>query len=181
MENKERKIEKSKDAYIVDLTKVEQDELHFEYTLDDAFFSTLDQTEIIEGNVDVSLLVKRVSSTYEFIFNLKGFVSVACDRCLAEMKYPVETEKELLIKLGEKTEELDDDLMMVSDEERKLDIAWLLYEFILLSLPIMRVHEEGECDPAMLSYLEAHDASLIEEEEESDPRWNDLKKILDNN
>lgn len=183
MENKEGRkgILSNRKAYIIDLTNVEKDELRFDYSLDNAFFTELDQTEITEGKVDVSLLVKKVSSSFEFIFNLKGYVIVPCDRCLAELKFPIETGRELLVKFGDQAEDVDDDLIIVSDEERKLDVAWLLYEFILLSLPIMRVHEEGQCDPAMLSYIAEHDASLAEEEEDLDPRWNDLKKILDNN
>ena len=95
---------------------------------------------------------------------------------------PVEAYNELFVKLGEKTEEVDDDLIFVSGEERKLNVAWLMYEYISLSLPIMRSHEEGECDEQMLILLDQHNAeNVADDEEQLDPRWNELRKILDNN
>ena len=170
------------EVYTIDLTKVDERELEFDFVLNDAFFSALDQTEIMGGDVSVKLSIRKVSSTYEFIFNVKGWVDVTCDRCLTEMHYPVETEKELFVKLGDKTEEVDENLILVSEEEKKLKVDWLMYEFIVLSLAVKRVHDEGECDPDMIALLAEHNAELNEEKkQEPDPRWDELKKILDNN
>jgi uncharacterized metal-binding protein YceD (DUF177 family) len=57
------------------------------------------------------------------------------------------------------------------------------YEYILLALPIQRVHPddkngESTCDPGMLDKLKEH---IIIEEPETDPRWDELKKLMNNN
>ena len=170
------------DAYTIDLTQIEERESQFDFVLDDAFFSALDQSEIKGGDVSVKLSVKKVSSTYEFYFDINGAVNVSCDRCLADIHYPIEAKKELFVKIGDKSEEIDDNLIIVSEEDKTLKINWLMYEFIFLSLAIKKVHNEGECDPSMISLLAKHDAGQKEDEEKgSDPRWNELKKILDNN
>ncbi len=184
MKDMEKKIVYELEAYTIDLAKIDEGEsIVFNFMLDDTFFSALEQTEIESGSVKAQLNVSKKSSTYEFVFDFNGFVQVPCDRCLAEVKYPVEAYNELFVKLGEKTEEVDDDLIFVSGEERKLNVAWLMYEYISLSLPIMRSHEEGECDEQMLILLDQHNAENVadDDEQQLDPRWNELRKILDNN
>jgi uncharacterized protein len=63
-----------------------------------------------------------------------------------------------------------------------LDLRQQIYEFIMLALPIKRVHPadkkgKSTCDPVMLKKLE----ELIIEEKENDPRWDELKKLMNNN
>ena len=80
--------------------------------------------------------------------------------------------------------------------KKTVNVAWFIYEFIELSLPMKHVHAPGKCNKAMMGTLNKHlctsaeeesldDADLEEEPEdesrETDPRWDDLKKILDNN
>ena len=77
-------------------------------------------------------------------------------------------------------------------------MAWFLYEFIALAIPMKHVHAPGKCNKAMSSKLNQHLRVLSDEESEEDaweneeeeigetdrpvdPRWNELKKILDNN
>jgi uncharacterized metal-binding protein YceD (DUF177 family) len=67
--------------------------------------------------------------------------------------------------------------------ENELDLQQHLYEFIMLALPIKRVHpndEEGNstCDPVMLKKL---DELIVDEEPGTDPRWDELKKLKNYN
>jgi uncharacterized protein len=68
-------------------------------------------------------------------------------------------------------------------DEHELDMKQYFYEYILLALPIKRVHPDDKngnstCDPEMLKKLKEH---IISEEVESDPRWDELKKLINNN
>ena len=71
-----------------------------------------------------------------------------------------------------------------------------MYEFIALSIPMKHVHAPGKCNKAMMGTLNKYlrvsadeNAEEMEVEEETaddkeqviDPRWNELKKIIDNN
>ena len=76
-----------------------------------------------------------------------------------------------------------------------------MYEFIALAIPMKHVHAPGKCNKTMTGKLSKHlrnnadeesddafesvgggDDIVVEEaEEQIDPRWNELKKILDNN
>ena len=65
----------------------------------------------------------------------------------------------------------------------ELDLQQHLYEFIHLALPIKRVHPgdkngKSTCDPVMLKKLEE---LIVEEEKEERPRWDELKKLMNDN
>jgi uncharacterized metal-binding protein YceD (DUF177 family) len=88
-----------------------------------------------------------------------------------------------LVKFGKSIEDIDPDIISVPADEHELDLQQQIYEFIMLALPIKRVHpadinRKSTCDPVMLKKLEE---LMIEEEKENDPRWDELKKLMDNN
>ena len=74
-----------------------------------------------------------------------------------------------------------------------------MYEFIALTVPMKHVHGPGKCNKSMTSKLSKHLRTTVDEpaedgfegndeeaeaeggEQAIDPRWNELKKILDNN
>ncbi len=76
-----------------------------------------------------------------------------------------------------------------------------MYEFIALAIPMKHVHPVGKCNKSMTGKLNKHIRTSSDEEDEFaseeddglsgggeesddsqvDPRWNELKKILDNN
>ena len=61
-------------------------------------------------------------------------------------------------------------------------MSQFFYEYILLALPIKKIHPDdrngvSQCDPEMIKKLEEHLTSDIDE---TDPRWNELKKLMNN-
>ena len=173
------------------------DVCEYEYQLDNQFFTDLDATEIQKGNVAVKLKVKKTSGIYQLDFETEGVVIVLCDRCLDEMEQPVASEDRLKVKLGDEYTEIDD-IVVVPENDGYINVAWFIYEFIALSIPMKHVHAPGKCNKGMISKLSRHlrastddeeddmTDSLIEQADEEetreiDPRWNELKKILDNN
>ena len=129
-----------------------------------------------------------------------GMVWVPCDRCLDDMELPISSSDKLMVKFGHEYAEEGENLIVIPEEEGEINVAWFMYEFIALSIPMKHVHAPGKCNKAMTSKLSKHlktnanedsdevfdtggDDIVIEEEveEQIDPRWNELKKILDNN
>ena len=167
--------------YEISLLGLKSDSSELDFEVRDAFWKALDYAEIEKGNVDVSVKVDRSGRDFLMVFKLKGSVQVNCDRCLAAVDVFVESETELLVKLGEETAELDDKVVVVDTSDGSINLAHYIYEFIVLSLPAKVVHEDESCDPEMLSYLVSHEPSDIKESEEIDPRWEQLKKLKNNN
>ena len=170
------------------------DTAEYQYQLDNEFFLDLDAPEVQKGQVNVILKVRKTSGVYQLDFQTEGKVIVICDRCLDEMEQPIETEDRLKVKLGSEYSEVDD-MVVVPEEEGYINVAWFIYEFIALSIPMKHVHAPGKCNKDMVSKLSKHLRVSGDEEDDDDflkedssdepqtidPRWNELKKILDNN
>lgn len=169
------------DRYKIDLKNLLQDHLSLEYKIEDDFFTALESQDVRGGNLVCQVDIKRSSGNYILCFHSKGSVKVICDRCLDEMELSVDATNHLTVKFGPEAFDEGDEVITVSEEEGILDAAWSIYEFIVLSLPIQHVHEEGECNETMMTELYRHAVSEEEKEEETDPRWNELKKIMNNN
>ena len=170
------------------------DTAEYQYQLDNLFFAELDAPEVQKGKVDVTLKVRKTSGVYQLDFHTEGHVVVICDRCLDEMVQPLETDDRLRVKLGAEYSE-DDDMVVVPEEDGYINVAWFIYEFIALSIPMKHVHAPGKCNKEMVDKLSKHLRTVNDEEDddfedmeeaedeprEIDQRWNELKKILDNN
>ena len=185
------------DIYKVELKNMREDSAKYEYTLDNQFFADIDAPEIQKGKLKVDLSVKKSLGVYVLNFHTEGMVIVPCDRCLDDMELEVETDDSLKVKLGLTFSE-EDDIVVVPEEDGYINVAWFIYEFIALSLPMKHVHALGKCNKGMMGALSKHlrtsddedrledgyveeDESLDDDNREIDPRWNELKKILNNN
>lgn len=188
------------DKYKIDLKGMRTDTCKYEFVLDNLFFANIDGPEVQKGKVNVVLLVKRTSRAFELNFQTEGVVWVPCDRCLEDMEQPVDSTDKLLVKFGREYAEEGDNLIVIPEEEGEINVAWFMYEFVALAIPMKHVHAPGKCNKTMTSKLSKHlrttpddeseeafipeeETNLMNDEEESqiDPRWEELKKILDNN
>ncbi len=163
----------------IDLKGLEEGVNHFEFDLDDTYFKAVDAPEVSQGSVHVSLDIVRTESDF-FTLDVHevGTVMVSCDVCLDQMEQPIETTQRLEVRFGTENSE-EDDLVTVAEDEGILDVAWYLYEFIALAIPIKHVHAPGKCNPAMVRALEEYSAARSGEEDEQvmDPRWEALLKL----
>lgn len=184
-------------TYNIDLKNLTPGVHEYQYLLENKFFVDIDGTEVQKGKVNVNLTVKRTSLMFEMNFTLEGTVIVPCDRCLDDMELPIETNNRLVVKFGKEYSEESDEVVVIPEEEGAINLAWFLYEFIALAIPMKHVHAPGKCNKAMSSKLKKHTArgSVMGEEMDddeslslddddnsspSDPRWDALKGLLEN-
>lgn len=88
-----------------------------------------------------------------------------CDRCLDDMEQAIDTESVLMVKLGDDYAD-EGELVIVPFEDGTLNVAWHIYEFIALEIPIKHVHEPGKCNVAMIEALQGHSAVISGEDED---------------
>lgn len=188
---------KQTNEYIIDLIALEQGTHHYSFHLDDAFFGALDGREFQKGNIEVALDLYKTSASYSLDFTFVGNIVIQCDRCLDEMRQPIDTEGHLDVKLG--LENADDEMVVIDENDGTIDLSWYMYEFIALDIPLRHIHPDGECNEQMIAQLSKHICYTIDEEEdddsdsdnlasdsaeeekEIDPRWSALKNIkIDN-
>lgn len=182
------------DSYRIDFKNMKSEKLDFWFHLDDAFFQAVDGPEIKQGDLNAHLTVRKTTGAFECHIDITGTIQIVCDRCLDLTNLPINIDTLIKVRLGE---EFDDDgeWITIPEEDDVFDLSWLLYEIVALEIPLQHVHEPGACNESMISALETHGATLREADEDEDedlseikdedkpidPRWNELKKILDNN
>lgn len=155
----------------------------FDFEINKEFFDLFEESEIREGVLTAVVNAEKRSSHIDLVIRISGTVRICCDRCLEMFSYPLDCENRLFVKFGREADDSDPEIITVLHEEHQLDLKQYFYEFIHLNLPIKRMHPddikgESTCDPAMISKLKEH---LVDEEGENDPRWDELKKLMNDN
>ena len=164
----------------IDLKGLKDEETSLEFTLDDTYLEALDGADVKKGSLHVSVSISKATGFFEFNFHTDGEIVIPCDRCLDDMTLPVDTDNCLIVKLGSVYSE-EDDVIVVPENEGILDMAWLIYEFVALVIPIRHVHAPGKCNPAMTQALEELSADRSSDEESTQPtdsRWDKLKTLI---
>jgi len=162
-----------------------KEELHqFEYLIEKEFFDFFNYDELNDSNVKVSLSFLKKATMFELSFSFSGWVEVACDITNELYHQPIKTKAELIIKFGETFNNENEELLIIPHSEFKVNVAQYIYESIVLSLPLKRIHpgvEDGTLKSEILDKLKELEPKELKDkidEEDIDPRWNKLKNIL---
>ena len=169
--------------YAIPVSGLKEGRHYFDFEISKEFFDQFEDSEIKEGRLNAVIEADKRSTHIDLSVKITGIITISCDRCLGVFLLPVDCESRLLVKFGQKHDESDPEIITIPADENELDLKQYFYESILLSLPIQRVHPDDKngsstCDPDMLDKLKEH---IVNEEIETDPRWDDLKKLLNNN
>jgi uncharacterized protein len=135
----------------------------FLFEVDDDFFENFEDSPIQKGKLQIKLQLDKRPDMAIASFDCQGYVVTACDRCLLDFELPIDFEFMLHIKYGE--EDLDEDeVIYIDTETSKINFAQFIYEWIILSLPMIKVHQdEKNCDPIMIEKLNGNKADNNEE------------------
>ncbi len=161
------------DGYKVDLKGMTEDVVSHHWVLSGDFFSAVQGLEIEDGLVHVALRVERKPEGFELDFQFDGTVKVECIRCSELMDWPIQTHCKLTAKFGDEDND-DGELLTVAENPGVADLAWQMYSFLALGIPIRHAHPEGGCNPQVEALL-----CGAEEETEKpvDPRWAALQQL----
>ena len=123
--------------FIVKLNALARGASHLEWDAGREFFAGFDNSEVLDADIHVDAVMHNRGATVEAECEISGTVTVPCDRCLEDLVIPVETS-------------FDETYVPESDE---LDLSQDVYDFVMVSLPMQRVHEEGGCNQETLKFL----------------------------
>ncbi|MFN7100210.1 MAG: YceD family protein, partial [Flavobacterium sp.] len=120
----------------------------------------------------------------ELNFKHKGTVNVPCDLTGEDFDLPIKGKMKLIVRFGEEFNNDNEELLILPHGEFEVNIAQYIYEMIVLSVPFKRVHpgiKDGSLQTEALTKL--NELTINEEKEENkeediDPRWDKLKKLL---
>jgi uncharacterized protein len=144
--------------YIIPFGSYSNGSYEFDFELNDAFFGLFPESDIQKADVKAGVNMIRQERQLEFRFTLSGWVMLPCDRCLEEYEQPISGSFNLYGKFGHGDNEDEFDVVWISHEASQVDLSQFLYEYVMLSLPMRKVHPDREdgtagCDPGMLDLL----------------------------
>lgn len=184
-------------AYKLPLKSLGEGVHEFEYKLDKQFFANMENADVRDADLDVRLTVTYRNGIYHLSFAIDGNVTLLCDRCLDDLVLPVSTTYDINVEYGDDYNDDSDDMLIIPQSDNYLNVAYMLYDTVVLVIPIKHVHPLGKCNRAMSALLKKHrahgtseDAELEDEMLDSiddlddspapgpaDPRWNALRGL----
>lgn len=168
--------------YTIPFSGLKQGKHDFKYEIDNKFFESFGYDEFNEVAVDLTIVLNKTSTMLELDFEATGTVNVDCDMTSEPYDQPIEGSLELVVKFGEEYDDEDDEILILPHGEHQVNVAQYIYEMIILAVPQKRVHPgiaDGTLKSEALERLqELQPKDKKNENEASDPRWDELKKLL---
>jgi len=156
----------------------------FDFEIDNSFFDAFEYSLVKKGNLTAEVELDKQETMLILHFRIKGNIVLDCDKCLAEFEAPIEIQERQIVKFAEDELESDDlEIMVINKKESEIDVSELIYEFITVAVPYIKICEENgngqKCDQEMIARLEklAVGSQQEEEKQDADPRWAALKKL----
>ncbi|SEP86668.1 Uncharacterized metal-binding protein YceD, DUF177 family [Hyunsoonleella jejuensis] len=155
----------------------------FEYRINQTFFDYFGFEEFNDVNVKVDIVLNKKSTLLELHFEISGYVNVNCDVTNEPYNQNIENSFDLVVKFGQEYNDENIDILIVPHGEHEINVQQYLYELIVLAVPVKRTHpgiEDGTLNSEILEKLEELSPKQEKEKtnEDIDPRWNTLKKLL---
>lgn len=164
-------------TYDIDLIRLKDGNHPFQYEINDDFFSLFDYGPLKKGHVKVSLNLLRKERFIELRFDLQGAVDLICDRSLDHFSYPMAIEEQIILKYGEREEEIGMNVEMIPDNIQTINVARYIYEIITVAVPMKKLHPRYEQAVEMSDELIYSSEAGKTKHEEMDPRWQILKRL----
>ena len=171
--------------YLIPFVGLKLGQHHFEYQIDNAFFDIFDYDEFQNSSIKVNVVLEKKSNMLEISFKHEGIVNVPCDVTGEDFDLPIKSKMKLIVRFGEEFNNDNEELLILPFGEFEVDIAQYIYEMIVLSVPLRRVHpgvKDGTLESEALKKL--NELAVKEtkkenkQEENIDPRWDKLKQLL---
>ncbi|MCH6199275.1 DUF177 domain-containing protein [Aquiflexum sp. LQ15W] len=179
--------------YDIDVIKLKDGKHSFAFEVSNEFFKYFEAEDWVNGaNIKVIVDVNKTVSVMEVDFDISGTVGLTCDRSLEEFDYTLELTEKVIYKYGPMVQEISEDVFMITKDTPSINVAQLIYEFILLAIPAKKIHpdymdetdEDDFDEEGSLIYLsEEEEIESDDSDEEShqekpaDPRWEILNKL----
>lgn len=164
---KEQYIE-NKD-FIIQIKGLKVGKYEYDFPVDGAFFKNFENTQILDAELDVKIILERGGGWMNVTSLINGCVTVECDRCLDDLELPVDFTASLAVKFARTDDDpQSDEFLVVDPSEGELDLSQFIYDYVCVNLPLQKVHPEGECNPVMMAKLSGLDFNNSEKQSGSE-------------
>ncbi|GEM51609.1 DUF177 domain-containing protein [Empedobacter brevis] len=169
----------------------------FTFELSQSFFDLFEIEQDFENpNMVATIILDKKSTMLELEITLKGNITVPCDLTGELFQQEISNNTELIVKFGDEFDDTDNEIWIIPREEYQINVAQILYELAILSVPTKRIHPDvlnGKSDSEMIDLLDQYSIYELDEDTEDeendndngddddnddiDPRWAKLKDL----
>lgn len=159
-------------------------EHRFEYDINRTFFKEFEFDEFNDAALKANVILNKKTTLLELHFDISGTINVNCDITNESYDQNISNEFDLVVKFGDEYNDENEEILIIPHGEYEINVAQYIYEFIVLSVPTKLIHpgvSDGTLDSDIfkkLDELRPKDIDNNDNNEEIDPRWNTLKKLL---
>ncbi|MCL9808207.1 YceD family protein [Flavobacterium luminosum] len=168
--------------YLISYVGLKLGKHQFEYQINKSFFDHFEYDEFDSAEIKVTLVLEKQSNMLELNFKHTGTVHVPCDITNEPFDLPIKGKLKLVVRFGEHYNDDNEELLILPYGEHQIDVSQYIYEMIVLSIPLKRVHPDAKNKTLSEEVLIEQEETQTEDEEiqekEIDPRWAALKKLL---
>ncbi|WP_411766206.1 YceD family protein [Winogradskyella sp. A3E31] len=174
---------KTMKAYTIQFVGLKLGKHIFDYQIDNTFFLDFEYEDFNSADIKVDVILEKKTTFLELFFKAEGTVNVNCDLTNEPYDQEIQDTFSLVVKFGDEYNNENEDILIIPHGEYEINIAQYIYELLVLAVPAKKVHpgiEDGTLKSEILDKLEELSPTLDKKDkkEETDPRWDTLKKLL---
>ncbi|OIO99251.1 MAG: hypothetical protein AUJ98_11690 [Bacteroidetes bacterium CG2_30_33_31] len=148
----------------------------FQFHITKKFFDSMQSLEEIDCDLMVNMLLNKQPLLMTLSFHTQGIIKFDCDLCLDKFDYNLDFKHDLIVKIGNKDTN-NDDFIFISPTEYEIDVSQIIFEDIILNIPIRKVHQNDKkgnpsCNKEQLDLLEK-----FKNHKTQNSNWDALKDI----
>ncbi len=171
--------------YSIPFAGLKQGKHNFRYTIENTFFEAFEYSEFNAANIELIVVLDRLSNMLELELKATGTVNLDCDLTSEPYDQTIKASLDLVVKFGDSYNDEDDEILVIPHGENQVNIAQYVYEMLVLSVPHKRIHPgvlDGSLQSEALTKLEElTPRESRREPEQTDPRWDALKDLKTDN
>ena len=165
--------------YNIRISGIKNGSHEFFFNIENSFFESFVNSEVRNAKINAHALLVKEANKLQLSLTIHGVIcNLLCDLCANEIKMPVSNSLSILIQESNYNIENTDEILYVKPNQHEIDISHLIYEAIILSIPMKREHNEeygNKCDQSVIELLDIYESK----EKTQDPRWEKLTKVKD--
>lgn len=173
----------------IDIYNLSEKVHEYEFTIGNAFFENFKNSIIEKSNAIAKVYLDKQESMINLNLIIEGSIELICDRSLEKFDFPLSINENVYYKYGLEEKELSEDVMVITRNTQRINVAQFIYDFMGLAVPIKKLHPKfqgQEEDPlsegeiVFSSDSENNQQENSQGDEEIDPRWQVLKNFKNN-
>ncbi len=153
----------------------------YSFDINSNFFTHFEMSKIKVASLQLLLSFDKRDNLMTLDFSCTGNFQAICDRCLSDVRIPLEWDERIYVKYGE-SEETDETVIYLESGSIHLDLTDTVYELIHVHLPITNIidckkEQYAQCDQVTLKKMQELEVQEEKEVHRDNELWKELKNI----